>query len=130
VIGLVVLCLYRVALHTATGVVAVGVAAHLQGEKLGRVDLAAARMFAAFALFQLLTQLRVPSAYSVISVGVPWLLALAAYWGAVLILFRKDRAGATVIALAHFVLWVLLNAGMSLAVAVGAGIAGLPAAKP
>jgi hypothetical protein len=122
VIGLILLTLYQIALHTATGLGAVAIAARLEGEKLGRGDFALARIFVAFSLFEVLTRVRLPSSWLIISGGIPWLLAAAAYFGAILILFKKDRATGALIALAHAILWALLNAGMELS--------GLVAAAP
>lgn len=123
IVGLIVLCVYNVAVHTATGTGAVAVAAILAKERFGRLDYAVARMFAAFALFQLLTRVHLPLGYIIFSVGLPWLLALAAYWGSIMLLFKKDRGAATVVAIAHFCLWILLNLGMELSAWVGSSIA-------
>ncbi len=128
VVGLVVLCAYQIVLHTATGVAAVAVAAKLSSERFGRHDLALGRMFVAFSLFQLLTRVRVPTGYTTLNVALAWAVALAAYYGTVMILFRKDRAEAALIALSHFMLWILLNAGMELSGLVGAAVAA--GAKP
>lgn len=125
VIGLVVLTLYRIALHTATGVAAVAIAAKLEGQKFGRGDFALARMFACFALFQLCTLIRLPIWWG-LSLAIMWGLGAALYFVAIMLLFKKNRATAMLVALTHFGLWLLLNAGMELSGLISAGAAAAP----
>lgn len=122
VLGLVLLCLYQIVVHSVTGVGAVAVAARMRGARFGSIELALGRVFVAFSLFQLISRLRLPLGWSVANVGLPWVLACGAYFGALMILFRKDRATTALIALAHFILWILLNAGMELSRMVGSAI--------
>jgi hypothetical protein len=118
----VALALYETALHTGTGVVAVLVAARICEQRIGRVDLAATRIFVAFAAFQLVHRLYIFD--YVAWRALVWVLAGAAYWGLVMLLFRKDRITGLLIVLAHFVLWALVELGMALSAWVGSGHAG------
>jgi ribosomal protein S27AE len=117
--GTVALTLYNIALHTCTGVAAVAVAARLAEQAFGRFELAAARMFLAVALFHLVVSLRIPI-HEGVAVVLKWAVAMGVYYLAVWLLFKKDRAGAAVIALSHFVLWVLLQLGAELSAWVAA----------
>lgn len=107
--------LYVIAVNTVTGVAAIAIAAKVSHAGLGRLDLAAARMFAAFALFQALVNVRYPLGYQILTSGLPFLIGAAAYFGAIMLLFKKDRQTTTLIALGHFVLWLLLQLGPVLA---------------
>ena len=110
----VLLCLYETVLHTGTGIVAVLVAARLADMKPGRLDLAAARIFVAFASFQLLHNITFGE-YRLLVTILMYPVAFAAYWGLVMLLFRKPRmVGVTVMA-AHFILWLVVSMGMGLA---------------
>lgn len=111
----VVLVLYNAALHTGTGLVAVALAAWATQHRFGRVDIGAARMFVAFAAFLLLVNLRLP-VHPALGLVVVWAAALAAYWSLVLVLFRLPRTTVTTIAVAHFILWLLVELGMYLSV--------------
>lgn len=113
--GWVLLTLYSVAVNAATGVAAVAVAARVGSQPFGRLDLALARMFAAFALFQAVSNTRPSLGYAVLTSGVPFLIGAALYFGSLMLLFRKDRREATLIAMAHFILWLLLQLGPVLA---------------
>jgi hypothetical protein len=115
VTGWVLLTLYTIAVNTATGVAAVAVAAKVNSQLFGRLDVAAARMFAAFALFQAIASTRLPLGYSIFTNGVPFVVGAALYFGAIMLLFKKDRQTATLIAMAHFILWILLQLGPALA---------------
>lgn len=127
IVGLGLFTLYSVAVNTATGVGAVAIAARLKSQPLGRLDLTLARMFASFSLFQAIVNVRPSLGYSILTGGVPFLVGAGAYFGAIMLLFRKDRQTATLIAAAHFVLWILLQLGPVLAgwvaVAPGRGVA-------
>jgi hypothetical protein len=58
-VATVLLMLYKVLVHTATGVIAVWVAAVLSDQRLGRMELAAGRMFAAVAALALFFSVRI-----------------------------------------------------------------------
>ncbi|MBX3403529.1 MAG: zinc ribbon domain-containing protein [Phycisphaeraceae bacterium] len=118
-VGTIALMLYNIALHTCTGVAAVAVAAKLSEQAFGRFELAAARMFLAVALFHLVVSLRIP-VHAGVAMAIKWGVAMGVYYLAVMLLFKKDRAGAALIALAHFVLWVLLQLGAELSAWVAA----------
>jgi len=115
VVGGVLLTLYTIAVNTATGVAAVAVAARLNSQPFGALNYALARMFAAFALFQAVMRARPSLGYSLLTTGIPFVVGAALYFGAIMILFKKDRRTTAVIAIAHFILWVLLQLGGELA---------------
>lgn len=118
VLASVLLCLYETMLHTGTGVVAVLIAARVVELKPGRLDLAAARIFVAFAAFQLIHSITF-SEYRLLVTLLMYPVALAAYWGLVMFLFRKPRMTAVTVMVAHFVLWFAVELGMGLAGYVG-----------
>ncbi len=108
----VLLTLYTIGINSATGVAAVAVAARLNSQPFGRLDVALARMFAAFALFQAISRTRpVLLGSPLLTTGVSFVVGALLYFGAVMLLFRKDRRTTSVIALAHFILWILLELG-------------------
>jgi hypothetical protein len=115
VVGNVLLTLYLIVVNTATGVGAVAVAARMNSQPLGRLDYAAASMFAAFAMFQAAINTRPSLGYQVLTGGVPFVVGAGLYFGAVMLLFKKDRRTAMMIAAAHFILWILLQLGPVLA---------------
>jgi hypothetical protein len=113
----VLITLYRAAVHTATGVGAVVVAAMLLGRRVGSFQAAAARMFLAVSLFLIVFSLALPlksgeqtflraAGY----VGMV-LLAAAAYAGGVFSTFRLPPRDVGVIAGAHFGLALLVSLG-------------------
>ena len=116
VIAAITLVVYRVLVHTGTGLVAVGVAARINEQRFGGEDalpLAAARVFVAIAVFELITTMLPPLIGTAGKfLGVP--LGAAAYWGIVMVLFDKDRTVALVITLAQVILWVVVQLGMEL----------------
>lgn len=114
----IVLCLYEVALHTGTGLIAILIAARVSEMKPGRLDLAAARIFVAFAAFQLIHSITFGE-YRLLVTLLMYPLAMATYWGVVMLLFRKPRMVALLVLISHFVLWVLVQMGMSLSAYVG-----------
>jgi hypothetical protein len=114
VLASVVLCLYETALHTGTGVIAVLIAARIAELKPGRLDLAAARVFVEFSAFQLLHSITFGE-YRLLVTILMYPIALAAYGGLVMLLFKKSRTIAGTVLVAHFVLWIVVQAGMSLA---------------
>lgn len=113
VVGAVVLAVYNIAVHTGTGLAAVAITARIYEQKFGVLELAAARMFAAFSLFEAVRHLRLPLG----SVGPSVAFALAAgmYFLAVWGLFRKDRTVTLLIVLSHVLLWIVFQLGMVLA---------------
>lgn len=125
VVAAVLLVLYEVVVHTGTGLVAVAAAARISEERFGgeeAVPLAAARVFLAMAVFELVLNLVAFTPY----VG-PWIappVAVAAYWLVVWGLFNKTRTVALVIVLTQVILWVLVRMGMEL----GAWYHAVPAA--
>lgn len=121
VLGSVGLTLYNIAIHTCTGVVAVIAAAKLSEEKFSRLELAAARMFVAVGLFYAMSSLSLPIPVAFLANLLVWAAALAAYFFTVWFFFKKDRFGAALIALAHFLMWLLLQLGTSLAAWVASG---------
>lgn len=121
VLGTVALTLYSIALHTCTGVLAVIVAARLCEEKFGNLELAAARMYVAVGLFYATSRLSLPIPWPFVSSLIIWVAALGLYYALLWFLFKKDRYGTALIALSHFVLWLLLEAGASLAAWVASG---------
>ncbi|MBL8763722.1 MAG: hypothetical protein JNM07_05585 [Phycisphaerae bacterium] len=114
VAGRVVFTTYDVLLHTVTGVVAVGIAAWLQEQRFGRVDLAVARVFMAYSAFALIANVNVPIPYVGTLVG--FALAALAYWALILVLFDKDKLVGTMIAGVHFVIWASVALGTQLGV--------------
>lgn len=113
VLARVILCLYETALHTGTGLIAVLIAARLVEQKPGNLELALARVFVAFSTFQLLHQITFTD-YRVLSALLMYPLGLAAYWGLVMLLFRKPRMVALMVVLVHVVLWLVVQIGVGL----------------
>lgn len=105
----VVLPLYEVILHTASGVLAVFIVSKLVEERFGSPELAAARILVAFALFQLVMAMVIP----VPAVGgiLKAILGLGAYWLAVWWFFKKTPAVTLLIMAAHIALWAFVWIG-------------------
>ncbi|MDX2149049.1 MAG: hypothetical protein SFZ23_16170 [Planctomycetota bacterium] len=104
---------YQVLLHAATGVVAIYLVAKFHRLKLGAVELAAARMLLAVALFQLCFQLN----FRLFSGKFEEVLAAAgAYFLATLLLFRQGSERTLHVGATHFVLWLLVWLGSMLQV--------------
>lgn len=95
--------LFDIALHTITGVGAVGLAAAMLGKLLRHTELAGARMLVATALFALGFQLDFQSPAH--SLGI--MIASALYFLAVWFLFKIKAKDAVVVAAFHFALWIL-----------------------
>lgn len=116
----ILMALYLAVLHTGTGLVAIYVSAALVRQFVGRVDLAAARMFAAVAAFTLVASLR-PAFFSSQALNSLSNLTLAsiAYVSVVVITFRlwSRRTAAYVVGF-HFVLWMILHVALILAAAI------------
>jgi len=120
-LGSIAIMLYNILLHTCTGVVAVILAAKFTEERFTRLELAAARMFVAVALFYALSSLRLPINLAFVAGLLAWVSALGVYFGVVWWFFKKDRYGTALIALAHFLMWLLLQLGPVLASWVASG---------
>jgi hypothetical protein len=115
VAGAVFLALYNIVVHTGTGVVAVAVAARIVEERFGSLELAVARVFAAFSLFEAIRHVRLP--LGALSTTAAYVLAAAAYYLAIWGLFRKNRTVTLLIVLVHVVLWIVFQLGVMLAAA-------------
>lgn len=113
IVAAVLLCLYEIVLHTGTGMVAVFIACRIAELKPGNIELAAARMLVAFSTFQLIRSISFGT-YPTLLLLLMYPLALAAYWGLIMLLFRKPRMLATTVLVAHAVLWIAVQAGMEL----------------
>lgn len=89
--------------HAATGVAAIGATASMGQVALGKVDLAAARMFAIVAFFQLLFNLSFQISETkideIVIAGVGYLVALR-------VLFRRPNDQTMIIAGFHFLGWL------------------------
>jgi hypothetical protein len=102
-----VLALYFIVIHAITGFGAVAAAAHLNDQPLGRMELGAARMLAAVAMFVLLMNLHVTS-YALISP----IFAAVGYWFTLTILFRISPAKLGSVAVLHVGFATILWLGM------------------
>lgn len=105
----VILPLYEVLLHTASGVLALFIVSKLVEERFGNPELAAARMMVAFALFQLFMAMEIP--VQVVGGVLKSILGLGAYWLAVWWLFKKTPAVTLLIMAAHIALWAFVWIG-------------------
>lgn len=97
-------------MHTGTGIIAVVGAAFLLRNRLGRIDLAAARMFVAVSGFLLITGWRyqLDGAMEVvqwITELVKWVGAMGLYWLLAMVLFWKPPREVNMLAGLHFVLY-------------------------
>lgn len=116
VIAAITLVLYRVLVHTGTGLVAVGIAARINEQKFGgeeALPLAASRIFVAMAAFELIVA-ALPPALGAFGRFAALPVGAAAYWLIVWLLFNKTRTVALVIMLAQVILWVVVQLGMTL----------------
>lgn len=95
--------LFNIALHTITGVGAVGISAALLGKALKRSDLAAARMLVACAVCALGFHLNMGAQAMVLGLA----LAGGGYFLVVWILFRLRPSEALVVGACHFAIWLL-----------------------
>lgn len=118
----VLLVLYNTLLHTGTGVAALTLAAMLLQRRLGPVEAAAARMFAAVSAFVLVAAL--PTTlfgvrWADVSLGL--ILAAGVYVLAVASLFGLwRRLPLAYVVLAHAILWLIVQVGVELAARVAA----------
>jgi hypothetical protein len=95
--------LFDIALHTVTGVGAIGLAAAMLGKLLRSTELAGARMLVATSLFALGFQLDFQSPAHTLGLG----LAAGTYFLAVWLLFKLKAQQTVVVAAFHFALWIL-----------------------
>lgn len=115
-IAAVVLMLYKVVVHTATGVAAVWIAALLSEQRLGKVELAAARMFAAVSAVALFFSVRIsifgdsPVERNIWSA----VFGALAYLGLVAGLFRIWGHKLIFVIGSHLGLWLLMQVGLML----------------
>lgn len=109
--------LYETLVHALTGGVAVYVVARVTERKLGSAELAVARMFAAFALFQLVRH--IPIAVPYVGAILQLLAAMAIYFLTIWLLFARQRVETAMLAAAHFALWLLVTLGMILSQSLG-----------
>lgn len=112
----VALVLYFVLLHSATGAGAVIASAWLTNHRLGSLEQAAVRMFVTVAAFVLIIQTPNFGLHVWVAGGLRWIVAAAAYFGLLFVLFKRDRHESGVLAGSHAILWLLTSIGMHLAV--------------
>lgn len=115
VVALVLLAAYNTIVHACTGTAAVALAAKLSGERFTLGELPLARMFVAYAAFELCRNIPVPIGVRLLEFVVAWGLGVAAYLGAVWWLFRRDRDTTLLIAGCHAGIWLVLQVGLELA---------------
>lgn len=111
------LALYKIVLATGAGLVALMVVAHISEMKVGRTDLAAARILLAFSAFYALQAISFPGPPMLVHL-LMWTLALGAYWALVKFLFNKPSIVALYLLATHCLLWLVLQGGMSFSQAV------------
>lgn len=91
-----------------TGLVAVWFAAWLSGRPFGRVDLAAARLFACISAFLLVFSLHIPIPFLGLGAVMKVAAAVGVYWLAVRMLIGRETRTTNLVVLAHAVATVLL----------------------
>lgn len=95
---------FDIAMHTITGVGAIGLAAAMLGKVLRNFELAGARMLVATALFALGFQLNFNASAHILGLA----LAVGSYFLAVWFLFRLKSQDTIVVSAFHFALFILL----------------------
>lgn len=111
-VGLTVL---EAAIHTGTGLIACVAAAVLSRMQVGRVDLAAARVFVCFAAFLLITRFHydpAPDANTIVKGGiafVQWVTAMGIYWLLAMTLFWKKPSETGLLGGIHLLLYLTLT---------------------
>lgn len=95
------LMLFQTILYTGTGVFAVWAAARLVSQRFTNIDLVAARMFFAVALFQLISHLVLFPEPRWLSQIVVFVLAVGAYWLTIFFFFRKNHKDTSVLLALH-----------------------------
>jgi hypothetical protein len=106
------LVLYKIAVHTGTGVVAVIAASLLLHLKTGRLDKAASRMFVAVSAFMLVVHFDL--GLGKLSSTVELLLGSLAYLIVIAWLFRLRRDRLLVVTISHLALVAIMELGMVL----------------
>ena len=115
----VLLTLYNTALHTGTGVAAIFLAAMMMGQRVGKVETAAARMFAAVAGFEFMYNLKFTITTGKTEEAV---LAALAYLIVVATTFRLFRRDPVLYVVGfHFAIWLVVQVGMLLSAAASKG---------
>lgn len=114
---MIALTLYQALVQTATGVVAVCIAAYLLSYRMSRFEVVAGRMLAVTAVFLLVANLPVTAKMEAgfvktLAGAAVFLLAGGAYWVTFMFLFRKGRQPAALVMIVHAALWLLLNLGL------------------
>ncbi len=115
-------------LHTGTGLIALSVAAFYLGERLGRVELGAARIALAWSAFLLVHRLPIPA--GAFSVGAAWLAGLAAYLAVLWALMARNPRVVAVVAGTHFGLYVAAQVLLALVQALDAAQVVNPLSPP
>ncbi len=110
------LVLYRVVLHTGTGLAGLWCAAKFVDHRLNRLDLASARVFLALGVFALVWALRLPIDIPFLEHAIRFPLAVAAYWVTLFATFRRSRLETTLIALFHLGCLMFVELGLQLAI--------------
>jgi phage shock protein PspC (stress-responsive transcriptional regulator) len=100
--------LYQVALHTATGVVGVVIAATLSERPLGDALLAWARMALAVAALRLCVAINLPLTQTKLE---EVLIGVAVYLGVTLVLFRRPPVELFFLWATHAALWLITYIG-------------------
>ena len=109
IIGLI---FFQAALYTGSGVVAVWAAARLAGQRFTHIDLVAARMFVAVALFQLVSHFVLIPDYRTLSQIVMFVLAAGTYWLTIFFFFRKDHRETSVLLAFHVAAGAFVHFGV------------------
>ena len=112
-------------LHSLTGLMALSVAAFYFGMRLGRLELAIARVAAAWCLFMLVHRLPIPA--GAFSVGAAWLAGLAAYFLLLWALMARHPRVVGVIAGTHLGIYATFHLLVSVLSALAAASVVAPA---
>lgn len=115
---------FDIAMHTITGVGAIGLAAAMLGKVLRNFELAGARMLVATALFALGFQLNFNASAHILGLA----LAGGSYFLAVWFLFRLKSQDTLVVSAFHFALFILLYLYQWIAVWAASAAKAAPAA--
>ncbi len=100
--------IYQIALHTATGVVGVLIAATLSERPVGNVLLAAARIGLAVAALRMCVAINLPLTQTKLE---EVLIGVAAYIGVTLVLFRRPPVELFFLWATHAALWLITSIG-------------------
>jgi hypothetical protein len=121
-----VLVLYHAVLHTGTGVIAVWLAARYVEEKLSNLELGAARIFLALSCFLVVASIRLPIENPFLENLARVPLAIAVYFLAIFILFRRSRQETVLFLLFHVGAAMFVELGVRLAVLLESIVAAKP----